>query len=40
MKQEVLNEYGRCVSCGCKDTHNMFCDLIDIDQAKEEINLL
>lgn len=40
MKDEVKNEYGRCTSCGCKDEHNIFCDLIDIEQAKLEIKNL
>lgn len=40
MKDDVKNEYGRCIECGCKDTHNLLCSLIDADQAKEEIKTL
>ena len=40
MKDEVKNEYERCISCGCKDEHNILCDLIDIEQAKLEIKNL
>jgi len=40
MKDKVKNEYERCISCGCKDEHNILCDLIDIEQAKLEIKNL
>lgn len=40
MNNDIKNEFERCISCGCKDTHNIFCDLIDIEQAKIEIKNL